>query len=122
MIDYKWSNGPISDGGMDPRNKPEQEIDYPPECTTPEMELAYAAGWWKALEVKRNEMVVTKNHQGQIVAVTRQDEEGRILSVIAESSERVPVAWMRGEHTPSDSQWGYYSPMKCYDDDIPLYR
>jgi hypothetical protein len=30
------------------------EIDYPPECTMPEMELAYAAGWWKALEVQRN--------------------------------------------------------------------
>ena len=34
--------------------KPEQELDYPPECTTPEMEVAYAAGWWKALEVQRN--------------------------------------------------------------------
>ena len=34
--------------------KHEQELDYPPECTTPEMEVAYAAGWWKALEVQRN--------------------------------------------------------------------
>ena len=32
------------------------------------------------------EVVATKNEVGQIVAVTRQDEEGRILSVIAESS------------------------------------
>jgi len=48
----------VSGGGFDPRNKfdaqPEQKLDYPPECTTPEMELAYAAGWWKALEVQRN--------------------------------------------------------------------
>jgi hypothetical protein len=32
------------------------------------------------------EVVVTKNEAGQIVAVTRQDDEGRILSVIAESA------------------------------------
>ena len=32
------------------------------------------------------EVVVTKTEAGQIVAVTRQDEEGRILSVIAEST------------------------------------
>ena len=34
--------------------QPEQKLDYPPECTTPELEVAYAAGWWKALEVQRN--------------------------------------------------------------------
>jgi hypothetical protein len=34
--------------------KPEQELDYPPECTTQEMKIAYAAGWFKALEVQRN--------------------------------------------------------------------
>ena len=33
------------------------------------------------------EVVVTKTEDGQIVAVTRQDEEGRILSVIAESGQ-----------------------------------
>jgi hypothetical protein len=33
------------------------------------------------------DVVVTKNEAGQIVAVTRQDDEGRILSVIAESSQ-----------------------------------
>ena len=32
------------------------------------------------------EIVVTKNEAGQIVAVTRQDEEGRVLSVVAEST------------------------------------
>jgi hypothetical protein len=34
------------------------------------------------------EIVVTKDDAGQIVAVTRQDEEGRILSVVAESAQR----------------------------------
>lgn len=37
------------------------------------------------------EIVVTKNQTGQIVAVTRQDEEGRILKVIAESAAGVGV-------------------------------
>lgn len=46
------------------------------------------------------EIVVTHNQSGQIVAVTRQDEEGRILSVIAESAQQAaqPVA-------PSDTEW-----------------
>ncbi len=49
------------------------------------------AAWHAALkpEWEREDIdggiVVTKNDQGQIVAVTCQDEEGRILSVIAES-------------------------------------
>lgn len=33
------------------------------------------------------DVVVSKDEQGQIVAVTRQDSEGRILSVIAESAQ-----------------------------------
>lgn len=36
------------------------------------------------------EVVVTKNEAGQIVAVTRQDDEGRILSVISESARPAP--------------------------------
>ena len=42
------------------------------------------------------EVVVTRNDAGEIVAVTRQDDEGRILSVIAEaqpSPARELVAW-----------------------------
>lgn len=35
----------------------------------------------------RGEVVVTRNPAGRIVAVTRQDEEGRILSVIAEAAQ-----------------------------------
>ena len=34
-------------------------------------------------------VVVTKNESGQIVAVTRQDSEGRVVSVIAESASGV---------------------------------
>jgi hypothetical protein len=39
-------------------------------------------------EARKHEgnVVVTKNSEGVIVTVTRQDEEGRIISVISESS------------------------------------
>lgn len=37
---------------------------------------------------EQGEIVVTKTPDGQIVAVTRQDEEGRILKVIAESTPK----------------------------------
>ena len=44
------------------------------------------------------ELVVTKNEQGLIVAVTSQDEEGQILSIIAESEMRsahaIPERWI----------------------------
>jgi len=36
-------------------------------------------------ELRSGEVVVTFTQDGQIQAVTRQDKEGRILSVIAES-------------------------------------
>lgn len=45
-------------------------------------------GWDQAIATMRateqGHVVVTRNQAGQIVAVTRQDEEGRILKVIAE--------------------------------------
>ena len=41
----------------------------------------------EALEQHSGDVVVTKNEQGQIVCVTRQDAEGNILSVIAESEQ-----------------------------------
>ncbi|WP_221768625.1 hypothetical protein, partial [Pseudomonas aeruginosa] len=44
---------------------------------------------WKAraaLAQPSGEVVVTKNESGAIVSVTRQDKEGRVLSVIAESA------------------------------------
>lgn len=37
------------------------------------------------------DIVITKDDRGQIVAVTRQDAEGRILSVIAESAQDAPA-------------------------------
>ncbi|EPT3122369.1 hypothetical protein ACVQEB_004607 [Pseudomonas aeruginosa] len=45
------------------------------------------AGWQAraALAQPSDEVVVTKNESGAIVSVTRQDKEGRVLSVIAES-------------------------------------
>jgi hypothetical protein len=48
---------------------------------------------------EQGEVVVTKNPQGQIVAVTRQDAEGRILKVIDTSAkpEQEPVAWVTDE-------------------------
>jgi len=46
---------------------------------------------------EQGEVVVTKNPDGQIVAVTRQDEDGRILKVIDTSAkpEQAPVAQIR---------------------------
>ncbi|MDX8099621.1 hypothetical protein SK236_27770 [Pseudomonas aeruginosa] len=46
------------------------------------------AGWQAraALAQPSGEVVVTKNESGAIVSVTRQDKEGRVLSVIAESA------------------------------------
>jgi Lar family restriction alleviation protein len=45
------------------------------------------------------EVVVTKNQAGQIVAVTRQDEDHRILSIIAESAPAslapMPEEWLK---------------------------
>jgi hypothetical protein len=49
--------------------------------------LAWEA--WQAREM--GDVVVTKTEAGQIVAVTRQDAEGRILKVIAESASGVRV-------------------------------
>ena len=50
------------------------------------------------------DVVVTRNDAGEIVAVTRQDDEGRILSVIAEAqpapSHRAP------SHRLSDARTG----------------
>lgn len=44
------------------------------------------------------EIVVTKNEQGQIVAVTRQDKEGRVLSIVAESSTPAEGDALDAEH------------------------
>lgn len=48
------------------------------------MYAAEIAAIAKALTPPEGHLVVTRNEAGQAVAVTRQDDEGRILSVIAE--------------------------------------
>jgi hypothetical protein len=64
------------------------------------IEAALRAEYERGRSEPAGDVVVTKAPDGQIVAVTRQDEEGRILSVIAESSSRErehdaePVVWM----------------------------
>ena len=49
-----------------------------------------------ALEQPSGEVVVTKNESGAIVSVTRQDKEGRVLSVIAESQPSPAPEGYRG--------------------------
>jgi hypothetical protein len=48
------------------------------------------AGWQAALQ-HRGEVTVTKNAEGQIVCVSRNDADGRILSVIAEATPQPVV-------------------------------
>lgn len=59
---------------------------------------AYALAAIEAYRKRKGEVVVTKTPEGEIIAVTRQDDEGRILSVIAEADSKrrgEPVAWIR---------------------------
>ena len=63
------------------------------------------------------DVVVSCNEDGQIVAVTRQDDEGRILSVIAEAqpapSHRAP------SHRLSDARMdGIYNAWRDMGDDV----
>lgn len=51
-------------------------------------------------------VVVTKDLQGHIVCVTRQDEEGRILSVISESTPYPNLDCKITQRTLA-AQWGY---------------
>ncbi len=66
---------------VDPNNfgealaQPEQKLDYPPECTTPEMELAYAAGWWKALEVQRQQALDKKSTNARELGLDYEPEQ-----------------------------------------------
>lgn len=56
---------------------------------------------------QQGEIVITKNEAGQIVAVTRQDEEGRILDVIAEAfTQREQPAASKAKYTrPMHAHW-----------------
>ena len=66
------------------------------------------------------DVVVTKNEAGQIVAVTRQDEDGRILSVIAECAApaREPAQLLTEAEIHSLiatlSDWKKYTPLQLY--------
>ncbi|PZQ69583.1 MAG: hypothetical protein DI563_19380 [Variovorax paradoxus] len=70
-----------------------------PHDTRP-YEMGFTNGWDRALSTHHaapaGEVVVTKNSTGQIVAVTRQDEEGRVLSVIAQSEVATAPAAPQG--------------------------
>ena len=75
------------------------------------LESALAAGQATAsptppAEQPIGEVVVTKDEGGQIVAVTRQDDEGRILSVIATSdpAEQQATKETSGEQGPADGE------------------
>lgn len=70
-------------------------------------------GWtgWQAraaLAQPSGEVVVTKNESGAIVSVTRQDKEGRVLSVIAESQPSPAQAEQaEAERLREAYEWGY---------------
>ncbi|ENC9823527.1 hypothetical protein ABLG04_001226 [Pseudomonas aeruginosa] len=75
------------------------------------VEHNYAA--WKAWRARAalaqpsGEVVVTKNESGAIVSVTRQDKEGRVLSVIAESATLTAQAEQAEAERPEVVAWRY---------------
>ncbi|MFO6981551.1 hypothetical protein P3E10_09015, partial [Pseudomonas aeruginosa] len=66
-------------------------------------------GWQAraALAQPSGEVVVTKNESGAIVSVTRQDKEGRVLSVIAESATLTAQAEQAEAERPEVVAWQY---------------
>ncbi|MEX1925917.1 hypothetical protein ACPTIG_01390 [Pseudomonas aeruginosa] len=60
-----------------------------------------------ALAQPSGEVVVTKNESGAIVSVTRQDKEGRVLSVIAESKPSPAQAEQAEAERPEVVAWRY---------------
>ncbi|HHJ1495633.1 TPA: hypothetical protein ACQGQ1_000967 [Pseudomonas aeruginosa] len=72
------------------------------------------SGWFVTPEQARaalaqpsGEVVVTKNESGAIVSVTRQDKEGRVLSVIAESATLTAQAEKAEVELPEVVAWQY---------------
>ena len=69
-------------------------------------------------------IVVSKNEAGQIVCVSRQDEDGQFLSIIAESADAVPpgMALVPIEPTPGIITTGTVALMKASDSDLDATR
>ncbi|MDA3170284.1 hypothetical protein JR315_28945 [Pseudomonas aeruginosa] len=65
---------------------PNSDPGFWPDALLVEHMAAEIADLRAALAQPSGEVVVTKNESGAIVSVTRQDKEGRVLSVIAESA------------------------------------
>ncbi|MEQ6541068.1 hypothetical protein [Pseudomonas aeruginosa] len=72
------------------------------------------SGWFVTPEQARaalaqlsGEVVVTENESGAIVSVTRQDKEGRVLSVIAESATLTAQAEQAEAERPEVVAWQY---------------
>jgi hypothetical protein len=100
-----WQERAGLPNGTDPRNCSGIEDDWEAEIADLRAQLA-------ARSEPVGEVVVTRHPDGRIVAVTRQDADGRILSVIAKSSDSIaqpapsipePFAWIvvrdtTGEH------------------------
>jgi hypothetical protein len=84
------------------------EIDYPPECTTPEMELAYAAGWWKALEVQRQQALDKKADNARELGLDYAVEHGFDRTASHMAGEYVDTA----EHEPLKREWVGLTPLE----------
>ncbi|HIE2483222.1 TPA: hypothetical protein ACXLB5_003952 [Pseudomonas aeruginosa] len=82
---------------------PNSDPGFWPDALLVEHMAAEIADLRAALAQPSGEVVVTKNESGAIVSVTRQDKEGRVLSVIAESQPS-PAPTTSGY----DQLWGWF--------------
>ncbi|EOF7894446.1 hypothetical protein ACK2MY_004900 [Pseudomonas aeruginosa] len=73
-----------------------------------------------ALAQPSGEVVVTKNESGAIVSVTRQDKEGRVLSVIAESATLTAQAEQAEAERPAVVGYRSMESGMVYDQDYGL--
>ena len=85
--------------------KPEQELDYPPECTTPEMKIAYSAGWFKALEVQRNKQQAL-DKKADNARELGLDYEPYVSLTDEGKTEQEPVNNLSWFSAPKKTEWG----------------
>lgn len=91
-------------------------------CAECRLVIASGTGIKQAIEEaeKRGEVVVSTDPAGNCVAVTRQDEEGKILSVIWEAEKQEPIGWLN-----ADGSEIFFEPnlpdVDYYPSWIPLY-